>query len=88
MQKVKVVTYSFIGAARSGQQLHPSEVIKQTGIEYKKWVPQTISDSIQLWGASNIPDDLPSYIEVSEEDPSLWVGLGLSKEDAENLQCN
>lgn len=58
--------------------IHPSEELRNLGIKYMFWIPQTIGDQIWLLGCSNIPNELPSYItelELSKEDFKYWAGI-------------
>ena len=61
-------------------------VMKQLGITYQHATPQSIGDQWWFWNCENIPDPLPSYLEVADWDPMECIGWGLSKEDAEKIR--
>lgn len=65
---------------------HPQEVMRRLGVTYQHATPQSISDSWWFWNCEGIPDPLPPYIkELKIKNPHEYIGLGLSKEDADAI---
>lgn len=62
---------------------HPQKVMKELGIEYLIAVPQSINDTWEFWGCSNVPSELPLYLKAAPRDisPEKHIGWGLSQED-------
>ena len=61
--------------------------IEILGITYQHRTPQPMGDCCWYWNCENIPEVLPSYITEFEcEDPTQYIGWGLSKEDAEKIK--
>ncbi len=77
--------YDMIGAHLSGVSGHPQKVLKDLGIEYEKAVPQSMGDCWQLFNASNLPQELPSFLKVFDVEPIDYIGWGLSEEEARKL---
>ncbi len=40
----------------------PTDVLKELGITWKVWEPQSIVDQVKLSGCENVPDKLPPFI--------------------------
>lgn len=81
------LTYSMHTAANEGMGKHPQAVMKDLGIKYRKAVPQSISDSWQFWGCSNVPENLPLCLSTINRPPIDYIGWGLSKEEALDLMA-
>ena len=66
---------------------HAQTVMKELGITYTHSTPQSMGDQFWFWNCSNIPDNLPSYIEeLKIENPLEYVGWGLSEEEAKEIK--
>lgn len=75
-----------IGLHLSGDEYkHPQKIMKDLGIEYELGVPQSIADCWQFFNCSNIPDNLPNYINVFNHEPLEYIGWGLSPHEARSL---
>jgi len=61
---------------------HPQLVMKELGITYQHATPQSLNDTWWFWNCENVPDELPSYLTVSDWDPMKMIGWGLSEENA------
>ena len=48
------------------KNLHAQEVMKKLGITYTVAVPQSIADMWQFWGCENVPDNLHSFLKVTD----------------------
>lgn len=69
--------------------LHPQHVMMALGISYQRATPQSIYDSWIFWNCSvDDIDNLPSYLKVLKATPSDFIGCGLSREMAEELESN
>ena len=79
------LSYDMIGAHLAGVKDHPQKVMKDLGIGYEKSVPQSIADSWQFFNVTNLPENLPSYLEAVDYEPLDYIGFGLSEDDARKL---
>lgn len=68
-----------------GEKRHAQQIIREFGITYQKAVPQSICDSWDFWNCKNLPENLPSYIEIVDADPYKYIGYGLSEDDAKMI---
>lgn len=65
---------------------HPQRVMKELGITYLHSVTQSISDTWEFWCCENVPENLPSGIEVKDWNPMDRIGWGLGQEMAEKIR--
>lgn len=78
--KVKVLIYCMIEAYEDVNfREHPQDVMKKLGIKYYHAVPQSLNDSWEFWLPKNIPDSLPSFLNIVELNPFDRVGWGLDE---------
>lgn len=77
--------YDMISAYKCGYILHPQQVMKSQGITYQHATPQTLGDQWWFWNCENMPDVLPEFLEEFNDEPSKYIGWGLSKGDALKL---
>lgn len=73
-------------ACKTGLVGHPQQIMKALGITYQHAVPQSITDSWEFWNCKNIPDILPSAIEIKDWNPMDRIGWGLSEEIAKKIR--
>lgn len=66
-------------------QEHPQEVMRGLGITYQHSTPQSIADCWWFWNCENIPEILPEYLSIMDNDPVECIGWGLSEEDANKI---
>lgn len=64
---------------------HPQKVMRDLGITYQHSTPQSMGDQWWFWNCENIPEPLPTFLEVADLKPMECIGYGLSKEDAEKI---
>lgn len=69
------------------EKFTPAKQLKRLGIKYKYWVPQTMGDQIWLLDCEDLPEELPYYLNYKDvpQDHNQWVGWGINKEVAEDL---
>jgi hypothetical protein len=65
---------------------HPQIQMKELGITYQISTPQSMGDQWWFWCCENVPDKLPSYLEVMNLNPMEQIGFGLSKQEAEHIR--
>ena len=83
---MKTLRYCLMTAGvRCNENRHAQIVINELGIKYEHCVPQSISDSWEFWGCTEVPKDLPEYIKVVDWDPIKRIGRGLSPDKASEL---
>lgn len=83
---VKLLRFCIQGAGAEGYKGHPQEVLQGLGIEYSYAVPQSISDSWHFWNPHPLPEKLPPFLRVSEEDPKSFIGYGLDESLAQEIE--
>ena len=64
---------------------HAQTVMTQLGITYQHATPQSMGEQWWFWNCENLPNELPSYLEVLDIDPHSAIGYGLSKEQADKI---
>lgn len=75
---MKKIKYDLIGAYKAGISEHPQKDVERLGIKVLSYEPAPIADCVMM-EVENIPDSLPSYIELSYH--NLWrIDVGLPKE--------
>ena len=77
-------------AYESGFKDHPEKVMRQIGVDYTHSTPQTAHDKWIFWNCRVLPrilhEPLPRFLtRLTNQDPFYWVGLGISREDAEDI---
>ena len=65
---------------------HPQDAMKELGITWQHATPQSLGDQWWFWNCENVPEELPSYLEILDIDPMDVIGFGLMKETAENIR--
>lgn len=77
--------YDIMGAHLSGVKGHPQKVLKALGIGYERAVSQSMFDCWQFFNVTNLPKELPTFLEVFDLEPLEYIGWGLSEDEARNL---
>lgn len=65
---------------------HAQAVMKELGITWQISVPQSMYDCWEFWNCENVPDELPEFLTEFLNDPTEFIGNGLSKEMAEEIR--
>lgn len=52
----------------SGDKRTPAQVVRALGILYERFEAQPIADRCVFHGCTNLPAELPAYIDTEEED--------------------
>lgn len=65
---------------------HPLEIMKKLGISYYCATPQSLHDSWWFWCCKNAPNDLPEYLSELKGEPAKYIGYGINKELAKQIQ--
>ena len=82
----KHLCFNYITAALEfNEKRHAMEVMKDLGITYQHFTPQTMGDQYWFWNCENIPETLPGYLTIEKWDPTEMIGWGLSIQDAEKI---
>jgi len=61
--RLNMIQYSFVDKIKK----HPQEFINDLGITYKKCEPMPIGDCWLFFDCENIPNELPSFIEILQK---------------------
>lgn len=72
-------------AYESGFTDHSQRVMKSLGIVYQDAIPQTIGDQWWFLNCENIPSLMPDFLVEFNDEPSKFIGHGLSEKDAQKL---
>ncbi len=64
---------------------HAQEQMKVLGITYSHNTPQSMGDQYWFWNCENIPDPLPKYLSILDQDPMSCIGFGLSEDKAKQI---
>lgn len=83
---MKHLRFDLVTAYTCGEPGHAQTVMKKLGITYAHATPQSIADQWWFWCCENVPEKLPSYLEVMDVKPHEAVGYGLSREDADKIE--
>jgi hypothetical protein len=78
--RIKLNYLAYAGDMRSAGQ-----IVRDLGLTYSLWVPQTLYDQIWLFNCDNLPDPFPPFISEITESPRSLIGYGLSAQDAEDV---
>lgn len=70
--RLNMIQYSFVDKIKK----HPQEFINDLGITYKKCEPMPIGDCWLFFDCENIPNVLPSFIEIIENKKPLHYYKG------------
>lgn len=70
----------------AGVEKHPITMMRELGITWQHDIFQPIGDQWWFWNCENVPDPLPSFLEVVNWNPMECIGLGLTKEEAEKIR--
>ena len=62
---MKVIRYDLIGSYKQGIKKHPQKDVEDLGMIIHKYQGETIGDCIFML-VSNLPIELPEYIELSK----------------------
>ena len=73
------IQFNCLSAYDFGETEHPEKVIAKLGIEYFHATPQPIVDSWVFWGCRYVPNPLPPYIHIFNNDPKDMIGYGLDE---------
>lgn len=62
-----ILNYDVMGSGYAGENKNPADVMKELGISYthSKGIP--IAYCVWFYNCENVPDKLPCYIKVQEE---------------------
>ena len=67
------------------KQVHPQVVMSELGITYQHATPQSIMDCWIFWNCENIPNSLPTYLEIINCNPLKAIGYGLDEKTAKKI---
>ena len=81
----KHLRFGMIEALDNGICEHPQDVMEKLGITYQHATPETISDSWIFWNCENIPNSLPTYLEIINCNPLKAIGYGLDEKTAKKI---
>lgn len=73
-------------ALESGVVQHPIKVLHDLGITYLHITKQSVYEEFWFWNCENVPETLPSYLELAGWNPMDLIGYGLSKSEAERIR--
>ena len=80
------LTYCLQTAHESGESRHSLDVMKDLGITYHHATPQSMGDCWWFWNCEGMPNELPTYLSISDKDPMECIGWGLSQVAAEKIR--
>ena len=77
--------YDCYSAGLTNEWRHPQAMMRELGITYQHATPQSMGDQWWFWGCTNVPAELPKFLQPVDLDPMKYIGFGLTKEDAERI---
>ena len=80
--KTMHLRYSLMSAFDSNENRHAQLVMRELGIKYQHATPQSMVDQWWFWNCTNVPKELPAYIDELKVNPMDVIGYGLSPEQA------
>lgn len=64
VEKMIHLDFQYLDAQEAGDNRHAQQAFKDLGIEYEFAVPQTMGDCWWFFNCKNIPENLPSHINI------------------------